>query len=131
MTVLLFRPRFVEPIQLGLKRQTIRASARCAPEGVLSLRQWEGLPYRSHQREIIPPVVCEAIRPITIRIDRWDNRAEIAVGGQALTHDEVCRFVRADGFRCVSDFVEHWEARDALDFEGVLIEWTSGEEQPR
>jgi hypothetical protein len=123
MTVLLFRPRFVEPIQGGTKHQTIRATPRCKPEDVLSLRVWAGLPYRSEQQEIVPPVVCEAIRPITIRIDRWDNRAEIAIGGQALTHDEVCRFVRADGFRCVSDFVEHWHARDAMHFEGFLIEW--------
>jgi hypothetical protein len=125
MTVFIFLPRFVEPIQAGSKHQTIRATARCKPEDLLSLRHWAGLPYRSKQREIIPPVVCEVVRPLTIRIDRLDNRADITIGDEPLSHDEVCRFVRADGFRHLSDFVEHWHARDALHFEGVLIEWAA------
>ena len=124
MRVILFLPRFVEPIQAARKHQTIRARTPIQPEEVVSLRAWSGLPYRSKQREIIPPVVCESIRPITIGFEIWENRVEIAVGGQALTHEEVCSFVRADGFRCVSDFLEHWHRQRVLDFEGVLIEWS-------
>ena len=133
MRVLIFLPRFVGPIQEGTKRQTIRKARRShpiQPDDWLSLRRWHGKPYRSCQEEIIPAVQCEAVRPIRIRLNPHRNELVIGIGSglhaHLLTQDgpnEVASFVRADGFACVSDFVDHWAASGVMAFEGVLIEW--------
>lgn len=59
MTVLLFEPRFWESVATGHKVHSIRPK-RKRPINVgdaLSLRGWEGKPYRSKQR-----VLCEESR---------------------------------------------------------------------
>lgn len=128
MTVFIFQPRFVQPILARKKRQTIRETSRCEPNDILSLRAWESKAYRSRQVEIIPPVVCDSVLPLRLSLVPFDNRADIAIGSTVLTHDEVCRFVRADGFDCVSDFVGHWVHLGIIDFDGYLIEWRYADE---
>ncbi len=125
MKYFLFAPRFVEPIERRTKRQTIRKAARCEPGEVVSLRRWTGRPYGSKQTEIVPPVRVEAVLPVRIAVDRLENQAVIVVGTEVLEHDELCRFVRADGFNCVSDFIDHWSKRPAI-FEGFLHTWEVG-----
>ena len=46
MRVIMFQPRFEEPILQGIKGSTIRGKARCKEGDELSLRVWIGKPYR-------------------------------------------------------------------------------------
>lgn len=123
--VLLFKPRFVAPIVAGTKRQTVRRERKHPVRrgDALSLREWSGSPYRSPQREILPPVVCTSVAPVSVAVDVFKNVIEVDVGGGRLTHDEVCAFVRADGFSCVSDMAGYYRNAGVDAFEGVLILW--------
>ncbi|MCA1686907.1 MAG: hypothetical protein LC745_13250, partial [Planctomycetia bacterium] len=123
--VFLFKPRFVEPVRTGAKRQTVRRARKWPVRrgDVLGLRRWAGQPYRSPQAEILPPVVCASVAPIRVAVDVFGNRIDVEVGGERLTHDEARAFVRADGFRCVSDFVGYYRSEGVDSFDGVLIQW--------
>ena len=125
MMVLMFRERFVERIRSGKKTQTIRRPRASNPiqvEDWLSLRRWEGTPYRSRQEEV-GFGLCESVRPILIAVYPRDCWARIAIGEWLLSCEEIHAFVRADGFQGVVDFVCYYNELGVLAFKGVLIEW--------
>jgi hypothetical protein len=120
----MFYPRFVEPIRSGRKRQTIRPSTRGAKPGdMIALRAWSGKAYRSKQTPIIEPRKCIAVSAVHVQVDVWRNTIGVSVNGVFLDHDAVCRFVRADGFSCVSDMADYYASKKVDDFAGFLIEW--------
>jgi hypothetical protein len=123
LRVLMFRPRFERPIRDGTKCQTVREWTKVRPGDLVSPRMWEGVPYRSKQRAIVAPSPCLSVTSVMIAVDWWENRVRAAVAGVMLDDDEVCAFVRADGFSCVSDFVGYYRERKVETFEGVLIRW--------
>ena len=121
MTVFLFLPRFVDPIRAGTKLQTIRRTARVVSGQVMALRMWTGKPYRSPQENIVPPVVFANVHTIWIAVDWFDNRIDVAIDGEPV--EDVPAFVRADGFRCVSDMVGYYRDHKVDAFHGSLIRW--------
>jgi uncharacterized protein YqfB (UPF0267 family) len=56
---IMFQPRFARLVESGAKTQTIRVKSKAKhprplpkPGDFLSLREWEGKPYRSKQRKL-------------------------------------------------------------------------------
>lgn len=114
--VLLFRERFVEPMRLGRKTHTVRSRRRPArrnpePGEMLLLRRWTKKPYRSPQEDIIPPRPCIAVVSFHAEMEPAVNELKIWIGSVRLTHEEVCAFVREDGFDYVSDYLDYHETQ--------------------
>lgn len=123
MRYLMFERRFVKPIVDGTKRQTIRASSCHAPRELLSLRQWAGVPYRSKQLEIVPPVRIAAVEAISIFV--LDAGLGIFVSGVQV--EDVEAFARADGFPSADKMAARYRAKGRVaktdEFSGALIRW--------
>jgi hypothetical protein len=122
MPVLLFEQRFWEPVVSGTKVHSIRRTRKrpIKPGDDLSLRAWEGKPYRSPQR-ILCEETCIAVR------ECWIDAQGIVIGSSSHFRlsepDELDQFARSDGF-------DNWEQmrtyRDFfynLPFSGDLIQW--------
>jgi hypothetical protein len=116
MRVILFQPRFAKLVENGMKRQTIRAKARCKAGDVLSLRQWSGKPYRSKQ-VILRQLLCRKVRPISID---WN---EMRLDGFVLSGIQSDAIARADGFVDFDDMVLWFGITHGVPFTGELISW--------
>ena len=127
--VILFMPRFHAAILSGAKRQTIRRPRKrpIQPGEPLSLRAWEGKPYRSPQRPLLD-VVCSAVLPIAIQ---GGDALAIRLGSKWLSSRSVKDFARADGFADAADMAAFWRDVHELErdvfgprtFEGEVIYW--------
>lgn len=125
MRVILFNHVFAARVADGSKRQTIRPPRKrpISPGDVLSLREWEGSPYRSPQR-ILRHALCSAVEPI-----RLDGMVEsyaplrVDLAGGRLWPSEAEAFARADGFPTAGDMARWWRKFHALPFEGEVIRW--------
>lgn len=125
MTVLLFEPRFVLPIMDGHKLHSIRPFRKRpirAGDG-LSLRAWEGKPYRSKQYTIAD-VTCLAVMPI------WIFPQSISVAATVSDQPTVFlwpndrdAFARSDGFDNWEQMKTYRDFHYNLPFKGSLILW--------
>lgn len=128
MHVLMFEQRFWAPVSAGPKRQTVRLR-RALPIRLgdeLSLRRWEGVPYRSRQVALCDDQVARAVREILI--DACHGRAEgrpyvWIEGGDELNGKQMDAFARSDGFESAVELVGWHDAAHGLPFLGTLIEW--------
>lgn len=117
--VLLFEPRFWRPIATGEKVHSIRRTRKrpINPGDELSLRGWEGKPYRSRQRTLTDET-CLAVR------ECWIDAQGIVIDQHRFSEpDELDAFAVSDGF-------DNWEQmrtyRDFfynLPFSGDFIQW--------
>lgn len=126
MSVLLFWPRFVAPIQAGTKRQTIRRSNRLPkPGGLISLRTWSGRPYHSSQVAILPPVRCLDLATVRFRVrSRGDRQAiQLELNGDRLRGEDLEAFARADGFEGLGDFLAYQVEFGFTDVRATVIRW--------
>jgi len=130
LKVYLFKPQFVELVARGEKRQTIRPK-RKHPTKVgdeLSLRTWEGKPYRSKQR-ILAAAICKETHEFKISVNpnpEGGVRFSFAVDGYPLHNPMRTELAKRDGFKDDVDML-NWFRKfhdlDHLNFEGELITW--------
>lgn len=129
--VRMFKPRFAEMVASGKKTQTIRLLPKRIPRrgDLLSLRTWEGQPYRSKQR-VLREAVVQEVRPCFIREDgiytqprRGSPAEHMGVNCMRLRGDDADRFARADGFGGWSEMLEWFLAECGLPFDGIAIFW--------
>jgi len=117
--ILLFKPKFIEPVRTGRKLQTIRPP-RKFPVRVgdhLSLRHWQARPYNSPQ-VLIREAHCTRTGLVKLSHD-W-----IVVDHRLLTEPEIIAFARADGFEHPQAMVQEFaDMHGPLPFEGHLICW--------
>jgi hypothetical protein len=128
MHVLMFEQRFWEPVSAGAKRQTVRwpRALPIRPGDVLSLRRWEGVPYRSRQVALCDDQVARAVREILIDVGHggMEGRPYVWIEGRTeLNVREMDAFARADGFATAVELVGWHDAAHGLPFLGTLIEW--------
>lgn len=119
MTTLIFEPRFHEPVLSGLKVHTIRRPRKhpIKPGDELSLRAWEGKPYRSKQR-VLRNETCMFVREC--RIDAHG----IAIGGYRIGEpNDLDQFAVSDGFDNWEQMRTYRDFNYNLPFCGVLIQW--------
>lgn len=122
MTTLMFQPRFVEPIQSGRKRQTIRPP-RKRPIKIgerLSLRVWKSKAYRSPQIEF---ATGKAVATLPIEIT--EDGIRFGIGELIKERRRLDAFAVSDGFECWPHMRDFLRSRFdyGLPFTGVLIQW--------
>lgn len=137
MPALNFKERFVEPIQSGRKRHTIRATRKIPifPKDLLYL--YTGLRHPGARRILKEPCVCTKVQEICIRVClRCSGEGEVCysstsygpcpvfevwVDGVNLGKDECEQLAYCDGFESFAEMMKFWEGR--LPFNGQIIHW--------
>ena len=120
MRVIMFQPQFKDLVSYGSKKQTIRRKARCKPGDLVSLRIWEGKPYRSKQY-IIAAAICVSVKAVTLEFNR-EGRLIIHLNGKIVRNREA--FAKADGFESIEAMALWFIRTHGPDtFHGEVIEW--------
>lgn len=128
-----FKPRFVEPIRVGLgerrmhtvhpKRQTIRADRRRHARPGEELQLYRGL--RTKGCYLIGRARCIDVVPIQIHFRKRRRSDWVRAVIKLDRPSQLDHFARDDGFRDWQELREFWaqEHPGVDDFEGVLITW--------
>lgn len=116
MIVRLFKPRFAPLVEAGTKTTTVRPVPKRRPRAgqPISLRTWEGLPYRSPQRILRESTITEVS---DFQIDRLGF---FIVNGVMVDQEETAR---TDGFESADAMLNWFVAHYDLPFQGILIRW--------
>jgi len=118
----LFKPQFAPLVESGAKLQTVRPTPirMPAPGDTISLRTWEGAPYRSKQRVLREATITEVG---TVEIYRRDDKVPILrIGGLWTDPDQ---FAALDGFDSWDAMVAWFEKEHGLPFAGIVIRWAN------
>jgi hypothetical protein len=116
-----FKPRFVEPIREGRKRQTVRGNRRRHARPGELIQLYCGQRTRSCFK--IGEARCVEVKRVVLR---FGFRAPIiTINGKVLGARATRAFARADGFSDIGEFAEFWrEQHGAPDYwEGMVIYW--------
>lgn len=117
-----FKQRFVEPIQFGEKRQTVRGGRRRHARPGDMLQLYTGMRTKACKR-IVRDVLCTSALPVTLVFGE-DEPLRVIVAGAYMDPDY---FAHCDGFKDQHDLVAFWRAEHAVQpgdsFHGTLIEW--------
>ena len=118
MRVTMCQRQFVELIATGKKNQTIRPRGKRRPVvgEQRSLRHWEGLAYRSKQREI---GAVTLVKVVDVEITEEGPIYE----GVALCGPEMNAFAREDGFADWEQMHAWFDRHYQLPVAGVLMGW--------
>ena len=125
-----FKRRFVEPILVGTKGQTIRGLRKRHARPGEDLQLYVAM--RTKQCRLIARSPCESVVPVRLLFHRAHGPISFDVDGVRLGSDAMERFAEADGFgesgyaaldMCGFWFETHGPDADEIDFEGVVIRW--------
>lgn len=130
MVALNFKHEFVELIDGGEKRRTIRQVRKSGnPEPGKPLQLFTGM--RTKACEKIRDATCTRVRPVEIdHMGITLNGRKLYAGdspayqGGPNAEEYDGDFARADGFDSFANMVEFFETQYGLPFKGQLIEWT-------
>lgn len=118
-----FQSEFADDVGSGVKRQTIRRTARCKPGDRLQFYTGQ----RTRECRKLGEGVCTRVRSIRIETAGMTLDGEVVYAGDARRDDvEDCDndFARKDGFPGFLEMAEWFLDRyGALPFEGFVIEW--------
>ncbi len=118
-----FKPRFVDPILSGRKRQTIRADRKRHARPGEELQLYVGM--RTKASRLIGRAVCSEVAPIRIYFDDHDDEHEgIVLPGFGFPGG-LEGFAQSDGFATWAELKAFWrtEHPGIDEFKGVLITW--------
>lgn len=119
MPALNFMPQFIEAVESGAKRQTIRRKWK---DGTFPFQCGSRLIFYAYQRSRkcrkLWESVCIGVKPVQI-----ERNGDLWVGGERLTADEKDDFAVADGFCNFLDLYEWFRRHHSLPFEGWVICW--------
>jgi hypothetical protein len=121
MVALSFKRRFVEPIQMGTKRQTVRAirkDGRTAKPGD-ELQLYTAM--RTKHCRLIGRSICLGVWPIQLWLGT--TQAVLVDGADVVIDPE--EFARADGFATWAELVAFWaeEHPNQHHFAGTVTRW--------
>jgi hypothetical protein len=115
---------FIDKIESGAKRQTIRQTARCKVGDKLQL--YTGMRHKNCRK--LGDAVCEAVLPISI----WGLAYHIGSSHLPVHEPEqLDSMAKLDGFASWSAMEAFFLKNYGLPFEGVLIRWKDFEPTPR
>jgi hypothetical protein len=130
--VRLFKPRFAPAVERWEKLQTIRPKPKRMPQpgDIISLRTWEGLPYRSKQRVLGEAVIAsvEEIHLGELYLQRLNTTW--IYGKRSGRKGGMDRFAQFDGFADWPDLVEWFRATHGIPFSGILVRWKRPDTSP-
>lgn len=117
-----FKNRFAQPIEQGIKRQTIRADRKdkrrpAKPGDTLTL--YTGM--RTKHCRKLAIVRCTFCAPL--RLDRDGDGPAVTIGDRSLSAHEIEALAYDDAFRSTDEFVAFFEAEHGLPFAGWIIKW--------
>ncbi len=115
-----FMPRFVEPIQSGRKRHTIRADRIIQIKLGDKLYLYCGARHPGAFRILPDPQPCIRVERIHI-CETIVGVHVVTVNGQELARDECERLAYCDGFNDFAHMMKFWTGR--LPFNGNIIHW--------
>jgi hypothetical protein len=123
MVAINFKSEFAEDVEFGVKRQTIRAKARCKPGDKLQL--YTGM--RTSQCRLLTEGVCKSVTPVKICATEMYLNGKLLIPGDALQDEYEDRnndFAKKNGFRGFTEMAA-WFQRTygSLPFEGCVICW--------
>ena len=117
-----FKKQFVQPIERGLKRQTIRAHRKRHARPGEFLQIYFGM-RTQHCRKIIDDPKCLIVENIEIQVGPHGFE-DIRIDGDMLSAHDMKYLARADGFTDTGDMHAFWHhAHGEGRFEGVIIKW--------
>jgi hypothetical protein len=117
-----FRGRFVDLIEAGFKRQTIRAERKRHARPGEQLQLYTAM--RTRSCRLLGRARCSRVG--AIRLDFAENRIETELTTRPFEGDELLQvFARSDGFLDWEEMKQFWrEEHGAMPaFSGVLITW--------
>ena len=119
--VRMFKPQFAGLVERGEKLQTVRPMPKRMPKvgDRISLRCWEGKPYRSKQK-ILREAIITAVSQIRISDD--DVKIEYPPPRECVFPSQH-KFAVMDGFSNWFEMREWFRATHGLPFTGILISW--------
>ena len=121
MAILNFQKRFAVFVELGIKRQMIRARRKHPIREGKVLYLYTAL--RTKSARLLRTAQCNFARGISIDLD-IDGRSEIIIAGQApLSSEEKHDLALKDGFTNVGEMLIFFRDTHGLPFEGQLIKW--------
>lgn len=129
--VKMFKPQFARLVLAGTKKQTVRPVPKIVPRrhDRLSLRMWQGQPYRSKQRLLLNTTLDE-IKVCHITTEgiymQPPDGCLLAIAGAkiiCLLGEEANRFAIADGFQSWAEMRAWFENEHGLPFDGVVLYW--------
>lgn len=121
MRVIMFKPQFTDKILSGQKLSAIRPKARCKKGDTLSLRNWEGKPYRSKHKTIME-TKCTSIIPVQVTdhyIRLW------GYGRPSINSRKIDIIANLEGFESFKEMSVFFQNTHSLPFNGELIYWGS------
>lgn len=127
-----FKAQFIDPIQSGEKRLTIRGYRKCHAKPGEPIQLYTAMRTRQCRKILTRDPICTRIRHINIAIgDPMRPVPVIELDGIILSTEEAERFAEADGFRATASIPAtamlnaFWTLNypDVWHFSGVVIEW--------
>jgi len=125
--IYLFKPEFCDDVQSGKKTQTIRLPRKRKPRpgDLISLRKWEGTPYKSKQVRL---AIGQALNLSKIEILACPavvngRRADVYINGNHQSDMQLGDLAKLDGFDCTSDMIDFFADGYGLPFVGELLKW--------
>lgn len=141
MRVLTFQPQFHALIRSGQKTSTIRDTARCKPGDELSLRQWQGRPYATKQKQLITNQICTSVTPVrmwvtpagafvmakVVRREGVDYLETLASSeGVSVEAREIAEREGFPDFDAMKEwFISAKKLRPFVTYKGDMIEWNN------
>lgn len=115
-----FKPRFVESIRAGTKRQTIRADRKRHAHAGEELQLYTGM--RTRQCQLIGHAPCLSVWPVTLILRETPG---VVLEYFRETYGDLDGFARADGFKDWGELAGFWATNHpgVEIFDGVLIRW--------
>lgn len=114
-----FQLRFVEPILLGIKHQTIRGDRKRHARPGDQLQLFTGM--RTRQCRRIGTATCASVRPIILDFSGRSATIDRLLIPYANCKPELEHLARSDGFSCWAEMASFWHPQER--FEGWLISW--------
>lgn len=132
MKVLTFAPEFHSAVWSNRKTSTIRDPGRCKPGDELSLRKWNGVPYRKGVTQSeLRSAVCTHVTPIQLSLDGDGDLVAVLRPGaedeQRLGPGTMLALAIQEGFDNASHmrdwFVKNAKLKPGVVIEGEQIQW--------
>lgn len=124
MPLLGFQKQFVEAVESGTKRQTIRAHRKRPFKVGDTLYLYYGL--RTQQCRKLGEVECREVVPFKIEFGyfwMFYSRGAVQRRWLRLQVHDAADLARADGFESAADMAAWFEKTHGLPFDGQLIRW--------
>lgn len=131
-----FNRRFHDAVSSGQKTQTVRAFRKRHARVGEPVQLYAGMRTKHCRKLVEPDPVCTAVKSVEITIvpNLRERLAAMTIDGRALTDAEIENFALADGFRTTllttarQQMGRFWSISHGEGvFEGVLIQWGTGE----